>query len=152
MQKFKTPFNSYSPRQTKWKVIRNFSVTQQQVDILRNWDVESVYYYYDLAHRLNIKYHLLMLLENLPNSCHFCGLLTKLLISRTTLFVEFSVNIRCRYDIDTASIWSHEIILKSYRGHVSTSITVIICKTVVLTVFLYVWEVTILNPSLILCP
>ena len=118
----------------------------------RNWDVESVYYYYDLAHRLNIKYYLLMLLENLRNSCHFCGLLTKLLIFKTTLFVEFSVNIQCRYDIDTASIWSHEIISKSYHGHVSTSITVNTCATVVLTVFLLcVWEITILNPSLILC-
>ena len=118
----------------------------------RNWDVESVYYYYDLAHRLNIKYYLLMLLENLRNSCHFCGLLTKLLIFKTTLFVEFSVNIQCRYDIDTASIWSHEIISKSYQGHVSTSITVNTCATVVLTVFLLcVWEITILNPSLILC-
>ena len=34
------------------------------------------------------------------------------------------MNIRCRYDIDTASIRCYDILSKSYRRHVSTAITV----------------------------
>ena len=59
-----------------------------------------------LAQRLIIKYYSLILLENLQNSSHRCGWLAELSIFQRALLAEFSVNLRCRYNIDTVSMTS----------------------------------------------